>query len=344
MDVNATTATHPRRPEPGAFDSRRVGEILGQWQQREVRVLRAFPECRGLSSEQLEDLYQETVIALLARPYTSEAHLRSALRQGIRHRALNLHRDTRRHGRILATNAPGMQRAAEATAATDSPESVAFRDADRETILEFLGELTPFEQKVFELTADGLRYRAIATRLEIEVSEARKAVRRVERKRVEFRFRHDLGWQPHQRARASEQLVAPLTIIAAALSSARRWLLGTGVSGKAGVASAVLAMFAAGTVGIFQPRPMHPSARPTATGPRRGTATAARETQSGRGIGPPLRKRPPQEARVPVASRATSARRVARIAHTSKEAADGDAALAANGNPVKAEKEFGIEP
>jgi hypothetical protein len=74
----------------------------------EPRIARAFAECRGLTTEQLEDLYQETAVAMLRRPYGSEEHLRNALRHGIKHRALNMHRDTRRRAQILAQSAPSM--------------------------------------------------------------------------------------------------------------------------------------------------------------------------------------------------------------------------------------------
>src|ERR1019366_5090386 len=98
-----------RRP----FGSERVGQILGEWQGRELRVARGFVECRGLSKEQLEDIYQETTLALYSRPYDSEEHLRNALRDGIKKRALRLHRDEHRHGQIRARSAPGLRLMAE---------------------------------------------------------------------------------------------------------------------------------------------------------------------------------------------------------------------------------------
>ena len=57
----------------------RVGEALGEWQAAEVAAAWRYPQCRGLSDAQLEDLYQETVLALLNRPFFSEEHLRNAL-------------------------------------------------------------------------------------------------------------------------------------------------------------------------------------------------------------------------------------------------------------------------
>ena len=67
-----------------AFGSQRPGQILGEWQKRELRIARGFAECRGLTTEQLEDLYQETALALYRRAYDSEEHLRNALRDGIK--------------------------------------------------------------------------------------------------------------------------------------------------------------------------------------------------------------------------------------------------------------------
>jgi RNA polymerase sigma factor (sigma-70 family) len=250
MDVSSTTATHPPRSRRGPLGSRRVGEILGAWQPTEIRIARGYPECRGLSTEQLEDLYQETVIALLARPYDSDVHLRNALHQGIRHRALNLHRDTRRRGQILAEHAPSIHRVAEASAASVSPEDMALRGEDRQVILEFLRGLDPFERQVFDLTAEGLKYRAIAKRLDVDVNEARRAARAVERKRVQFRFRHELEWQPHHRARSISLALAPLPALTAGFASLRRWLLGNGFSGKAGAVAASATLLAAGAAGV----------------------------------------------------------------------------------------------
>src|ERR1022692_1940813 len=122
MDVRS----HPRKetlakhgsggPGGGSLRSRAAGagnaawvvEVLGRWQAVELRIARSFAECRGLSAEQLEDIYQETTLALLSRPYQSEEHLRRALRSGLKQRALNLHRDERRREEILTHDGPGL--------------------------------------------------------------------------------------------------------------------------------------------------------------------------------------------------------------------------------------------
>jgi RNA polymerase sigma factor (sigma-70 family) len=170
-----------------------IAALLGRWQRAEVRLARGFPECRGLSHEQLEDLYQETTLALLTRHYTSEEHLRNALRHGVKHRALNLHRDSRRRGEILVRNAPSMQRLAEGHASQAAPENAALLEQDRLIVKEFLTELEPLERQVFSLMADGMRYRAIAVELQIPANEARTASRSCERKRERFQLLYDTG-------------------------------------------------------------------------------------------------------------------------------------------------------
>ncbi len=173
--------------------SERIGETLGQWQAPELRVARRFPECRGLNPEQLEDIYQETVLALLHRPYVSEEHLRNALRTGIKHRALNLHRDERRRQAILTQRAPELHLKARAAATQDTPEIAVLLEQDHLIVAEFKTELTNREQEVFALLAEGLRYRAIATVLSIKKNEARKVSRACERKRERFQFLYNSG-------------------------------------------------------------------------------------------------------------------------------------------------------
>lgn len=176
---------------PGALTGERVGVSLGAWQAGELRLARSFPACRGLGHEQLEDLYQETALVLLGRSFQSEAHLRHALRWGIKHRALHLHRDERRRGEILSQRAPEMQLAAEARERT--PELAALLEEDRLIVSEFLSELSELERRVFWLSAEGLRYRAIAPILEIPLNDARKASRGCERKRERFQLLYDTG-------------------------------------------------------------------------------------------------------------------------------------------------------
>ncbi|MCW3033333.1 MAG: hypothetical protein JWM60_1678 [Solirubrobacterales bacterium] len=312
MEVSSTTATRPSRWRDSSLGSRSAGEVLGSWQPAEIRIARGFLECRGLSTEQLEDLYQETVLALLARPYGNEEHLRNALRRGIRHRALNLHRDTRRRGQILAEHAPSMHQMAESSAETMSPESMALRGEDRQVVLEFLGELDPFEQRVFELTAEGLRYRAIARRLGVDVNEARRAARTVERKRAHFRLRHAQGWQPHPQARSVQLLAAPVPMLAAGFAATRRWLFGTGLSAKAGAAAASIALFGAGAAGIVGSSPgAHPAGsassrratRPVPPNRRTGAWSQRRKRAAALALAKPRRVEEHSAGRAPAAPR-----------------------------------------
>lgn len=207
MDVHSTQTRAARAPANGAalpsanghacntraFGSQRIGQRLGEWHGREVRVARGFPECRGLSTEQLQDLYQETALALLARPYQSEEHLRNALRTGIKQRALRLHRDERRRSEILAQHAPSLHLQAQARAHRHAPESATLQREDRLIVAEFLAALSPGEQRVFALLAENMQYRAIAPVLQIPVNEARNTVRACERKRERFQLLYDTG-------------------------------------------------------------------------------------------------------------------------------------------------------
>ena len=177
----------------GQLTFERVGQALGEWQSREVRIARGFAECRGLSSEQIEDVYQETALALLERTYPSEEHLRNALRIGIKHRALHSHRDERRHAEILEENAPQMQLLAQLPENEHAPAQLAVARADRLIVEEFLTELTMTERRVFVLLADGLRPHLIAASLGIAFNEARNATRACERKRERFQLLYDTG-------------------------------------------------------------------------------------------------------------------------------------------------------
>ncbi len=186
-------ALAPVPGSPRAFGSQRVGEILGEWQKVELRIARGFAECRGLSTEQLEDIYQETALALYSRRYDSEEHIRNALRDGIKKRALRLHRDERRRGQIRARSAPTLRFMAEAREEQVAPEPAVLAKADRLIALEFKTELSQEEQRVFSWLAEGLQYRAVASALGIPVNEARNIARSCERKRERFQLLYDTG-------------------------------------------------------------------------------------------------------------------------------------------------------
>jgi RNA polymerase sigma factor (sigma-70 family) len=152
-----------------------------------------FRECQGLTPEQVEDLYQDTVLVLLERAFQSEEHLRNALRFGIRRRALHVHRDRRRRGEILFENAATIMRVVEDTQRQTWPEEAALQSGDVTIVSDFASELDALERRVFALMADGMGYRAIARRLGISVNNARQAYRSYERKRQRFQLLYDAG-------------------------------------------------------------------------------------------------------------------------------------------------------
>lgn len=168
-----------------------VGEVLGKWQRPELRIARGFSECKGLTAQELEDIYQDTVEVLLARRYASELHLRNALRAGLKHRALHFHRDEGRRFEILSEGTATFD-VPERTG-QDSTERAALIREDRLVVAEFLTELSPREQRVFWLMAEGMKYRLIAKVLSIETNAARNAARSCERKREHFQLLYDTG-------------------------------------------------------------------------------------------------------------------------------------------------------
>jgi RNA polymerase sigma factor (sigma-70 family) len=170
-----------------------VAQALGEWQAQELALAARFPECRGLSDEELEDLYQETTVALLGRRFHREEHLLNSLHDGIKKRALNLHRDERRREEIIEENSARLDIHAHANGEQEDPERVALIHQDRWIVSEFLAELTEEERRVFGLLAEGMKYRSIAAVLPMEVNQARNAARSCERKRAHFQLLYDTG-------------------------------------------------------------------------------------------------------------------------------------------------------
>lgn len=189
-----TTGSGARKARAPEGSPEWVADLLGRWQAHEVRVAQGFPECRSLAREEIEDLYQGTLLRLLGRPYESEELLRGALRLALRRRALNLHRDKRRHAEKLAGSAPGIYALAQANAAAQTPEAAVLLAQDRLIAAEFMAELDPLEQLVFRrLVIDGMGYRAIATAEGIEAKLARNTASSIERKRELFQHLYDAG-------------------------------------------------------------------------------------------------------------------------------------------------------
>jgi RNA polymerase sigma factor (sigma-70 family) len=169
-----------------------VGQALGEWQSQELRLAGRFPECRGLSTAQLEDIYQETTEVLLGRRFHREEHLRNALYEGIKHRARHLYRDERRREEILQENGGSLHVPLDAQDQL-TPERAALIHEDRWIVSEFLAELSEDEREVFGWLAEGMKYRGIAALIGMETNRARNAARSCERKRENFQLLYDTG-------------------------------------------------------------------------------------------------------------------------------------------------------
>ena len=212
LQADDEARTEPPLRGPGArllrrkrrFDPARTWiDLFGEWQKEEVSAAERYPECGGLTPEQLEEIYQETVIALLDRHYDNEDHARHALRRGLKDRALNFHRDERRRQEILDT---AMSLDPPNGHGDDSTERAVLVREDRLVVAEFLTELTSIEQKVFWLQAEGMKYRSIAKALSVEINTARNAARSCERKREHFQLLYDTGRLCGYRARTIHAL------------------------------------------------------------------------------------------------------------------------------------------
>jgi hypothetical protein len=75
-------------------------------------------------------------------------------------------------------------------------------------VLEFIAELTPSERHVYALEAEGMRYRAIAPVLGVEVNEARRVSRSLASKRQRFQLLYDTGRMCGYRAPTIRGLIA----------------------------------------------------------------------------------------------------------------------------------------
>jgi DNA-directed RNA polymerase specialized sigma24 family protein len=182
-----------RRRSGRSFSDQETARLLEDWRVDELQVARRFRENNGLSDADLEDLYQEVSIELIARPYFSEDHLRNALRAGMRLRALRRYRDRAAREQILAREAPGLLFYAGARERADAPDQIVLAAQDRLIAAEFMSELSELERRVFGLLADGLGWRAAARALGIERNEARNAWRACERKRDRFWLLYETG-------------------------------------------------------------------------------------------------------------------------------------------------------
>jgi DNA-directed RNA polymerase specialized sigma24 family protein len=97
-----------------------------------------------------------------------------------------------RRTRLAGASQPALQK---------TPELAMLIRHDRSIILEFFTTLNPDEQRVFWLTADGMKYRAIASELDMDVNEARKVARSCERKRERFQLIYEAKDESKQSVR-----------------------------------------------------------------------------------------------------------------------------------------------
>jgi RNA polymerase sigma factor (sigma-70 family) len=204
-------AAHREAPAltPGSLlQSDRVSTLLMDWRASEIKLAKSFAEVRGLSEASIEDLYQETVLALLHRPFLSNEHLRNALRWGVKRRALQSHRDTRRHDARTEQDAREAQTLSDQFEQDTNPEAATLLHEDRLVVWEFLCGLDTEEREAFWLMTEGMSYTAIATAKGITPGQARRVYRSCERKREVFQLLYEKGRLCGYRAQTIEAMIA----------------------------------------------------------------------------------------------------------------------------------------
>ncbi|MHB1836023.1 MAG: RNA polymerase sigma factor [Solirubrobacteraceae bacterium] len=213
---------HPGRAG-GALD---VPGLLTRWRAQELSRAQRLRECGGASLAEVQELYDATVMALISREqrYASEEHLRHALREGVRLRALRLHRDRATRAKVLAKAAPLLHGEGQERAWRSQPERAALARQDDELAGEFIAELSALERKVFALVAEGRSWRAIATALAIPETTARSATRSCERKRKRFVTLYETGRLCGYRSHTIELLLAGESDSEQALAQAKAHL------------------------------------------------------------------------------------------------------------------------
>lgn len=186
--ASAPPRRHAPRRQRHVLEAGEVAELLVRWRARELRLARRFRECGGASPAEIEDIYDAIAgrLVLEDRAFDSPEHLRSALRVGVRLRALRLHRDRATRTRIVQSTAPSMLSEQAERSWRTEPERALLAQEDDLIIGEFFAELSPPERRVFALVAEGHSWRAIATRLGLAEHKARALTRSCERKRERF--------------------------------------------------------------------------------------------------------------------------------------------------------------
>jgi DNA-directed RNA polymerase specialized sigma24 family protein len=182
--------------------------LFAQLRSSELRIAHTFKECSSIGGVDIEELFDATTSALLARRFESEDHLRYALRLGIKRRALNLYRDRAIHSRILEQAAPAMRASREEQAWREAPERACIAREDEFLAAEFLAQLTKRQREVFALIANGRRGRAIATELKIDPNVARNEIRFCEYERQRFLTIYEAGRLCGYRSRAIDTVLS----------------------------------------------------------------------------------------------------------------------------------------
>jgi RNA polymerase sigma factor (sigma-70 family) len=206
---SAMSTPPPKGPECGdGLPHRRLdaAKLLMQW--RDTEITAAQRRYRRLSIEEVQEVYDETVEALLDRLHEDEGHLVRALMIGLRMRCLNKLRDRKRYERRVERMAPAIYEQAEDRSWESDPERALLAAEDNVVISECVAGLTARERQVFALKANGFAFRGIGDALGIDRKVARKLERAVDRKRDVFLKLYETGRLCGYRSRTIDLLLS----------------------------------------------------------------------------------------------------------------------------------------
>jgi RNA polymerase sigma factor (sigma-70 family) len=184
-----------------------AAEVLCEHRPRELELATSYRECAGLTKEQLEDLFQDTALALLDRRFENREHLLRAFRSGMKKRALRHHRDERSRRAILTRHATTLNPGPPID--TNDPEQRVLALEERCLIEEFIRELNPAEQGLLRLLAEGVSTRRLARRLGVPADQLYATKISYERKRENYTLLYSTGrlcgYRSHTIARLKER-------------------------------------------------------------------------------------------------------------------------------------------
>ena len=184
-----------------------AAEVLCEHRPRELGLATSYRECAGLTKEQLEDLFQDTALALLDRRFENREHLLREFRSGIKKRALNHHRNERSRRAILIRHASTLS--PDAPIDTNDPEQRVLASEERCVIEEFIRELNPAEQRLLGLLAEGVSTRRLARTLGVPADQLYATKMSYERKRENYTLLYSTGrlcgYRSHTIARLKER-------------------------------------------------------------------------------------------------------------------------------------------